>query len=671
MGIFKGASTAGRASGQLSTPDIKKQISGPIPIDDEFPIRNPGTGIAHEGPSDPSEAQPEPDSTAVAEDTDGNTPSVGAREDQTESVAQEDPGQSGPSQASASHATPSPQRRRTSPQRLRRPSPPRSRRLERPSTVRYSTVSERTDVDRSRPQRKKSTLKSALGKLFGRGKKPKGSRQASISEVHIDNQEDHHRSDPAALHRALPNDDEPKRSASLPITEFDRALRSHSVGPDDIIAINSARNSLQVDSEAFRRRVVATAVGRNLSGRAGEFGGELVGLTPRPASAQARDSRLIEDEDPENIGRAISSNDFTLRRRSRSLSQLPDIVGEQTLARNRSQEIRYWRESYHPDELSPNLSASNAEDDFAVVETETPGEITGEPQPKSPVQPFNFDNMFNMKITEAASIEDRMAALELRNQKLEKLVAKLFAVVPGIENYRDSSVRDVPVPPVPTQPAAPYLATSSAAASQAMYPTDSHDLEARPRYSLSRRSIESFGDGNTYIGSIPTSTRPAVRPISNATIRGATSLPTLPREGSGGFTVDHYVTLKALLDTERAARQALESQVTKLGHRINLMARAQKLDIDPESSAYSNVSMFEHDDDDDDEEPMTAGADSESDAFKTPREEGPAHPFGAFGEELRVEEDDGSRKKAARTLSLSQLTLGKPKATPASANVGL
>ncbi len=57
------------------------------------------------------------------------------------------------------------------------------------------------------------------------------------------------------------------------------------------------------------------------------------------------------------------------------------------------------------------------------------------------------------------------------------------------------------------------------------------------------------------------------------------------------------------------------------------------------------------------------------DDFQTPREERPPLSYGAFGEELRPDEDedpdsdDPKRKKAARTLSLSQLTLGKGQRT--------
>ncbi|KAI1504399.1 hypothetical protein F5X99DRAFT_39419 [Biscogniauxia marginata] len=632
MGMFKPATNTGRSRpGQPSPPNtIRGRISGPIPIDDEFPIRNPGSSMAHEGHPAQLEALIKADRSVSS----GNTPPEVAREDRADSVSH-----SGPSQTSYNSSS------------------PHQRRTNRSSTLRYSTVSDATDV--SRPQRKKSTLKLALGKLFGR--KRKDARQPSISEDPFGGPENHHRSDPSAVNRNLSKENEPKRSASLPITEFDRALRSHSVGPDDIIAITSARNSIQADPGFSRRR--ADTASRVHSIRVKDFGGELIGLSPRPASTHGRGSQPnLGEEDPDDIGRAVTSDSFTHRRRSRSLSQLPDVSECHTPMRKRSDEIRYWRTSYDPGYLSPNLSNSNNGDTGMIdtVDEETSPESPA--IPKTPPQPFHFGPITSMRITEAASLEDRLAALEVHNQKLEKVVSQLFQIIPGVHNYATGpeQVRSN------RRSSAAYAAAFSAAAEP------SHDREPSTRCTTSRESNESFGDGNTFIGSIPPSTRTIPRPTSDATVRGATSLPTLPRENSGTFTADHYTTLKALLDTERGARQALEAQVTKLSRKVDFLSRTSpRLDTNPTYTVYSNVSAFEHDDDDD-EELETPGTNSESEAYRTPREERSGHGFGAFGEELRVEEEDGSRKKAARTLSLSQLTLGKPKPpTQAPANVNL
>ncbi|KAI1767541.1 hypothetical protein GGR53DRAFT_518329 [Hypoxylon sp. FL1150] len=643
MGLFRPGTSLGRP--KTAQPDqsssLRGRISNPIPavpqMDDEFPIRNPGSGMAHEGQPDRVESIVEERPVSRSE----NTPSVVARADKLESVTP-----SGPSQAS--NASNSPRQQRTL----------------RSSTVRYSTVSDSTDVDR--PQRKKSTLKSTLGRLFKRKKKSTSSSFIPEDQLAESGHSARHENDP---NRHFEN--EPKRSASLPITEYDRALRSHSVGPDDILAINSARNSFQVDPVLLRRR--AASSNRILSGRIRDFDGELIGLSPRPASTHGRDNHTSRGDDPEDIGRAITSDSRTHRRRSRSLSQLQDVADSQVhIVRKRSDEIRYWRESYTAPILSPNSSTVNNDDtvmadaDMDVdVDDVTPADPPEQISPKTPPQPFNFGPMIGMKITQAASLEDRIVSLEVHNQKLEKLVSQLFQVVPGVHNY---------VPNTPDRAATRsslahstiYTPTHSGIPETSGYQTSATDMDHSSRFSISRQSNESFGDGNTFIGSVPPSTVPRPRPTSNATIRGAASLPALLGESVGAFTIDHYTTLKALLDTERDARQVLEDRVTKINRRLDQLSRANHK-FETASTAYSTVSAFEHDDDD---EPLTAGGDTDSEAFITPREEESGHGFGAFGEELREEEEDGSRKKAARTLSLSQLTLKRPQ-VPQQAGVDL
>jgi len=163
----------------------------------------------------------------------------------------------------------------------------------------------------------------------------------------------------------------------------------------------------------------------------------------------------------------------------------------------------------------------------------------------------------------------------------------------------------------------------------------------------------------------------------------------------------------SLIAVEKSARMALEAKVRSLSQRVDVLSggiiatphRAIAVNTEPPHTAKSlgTFSAFDEDpsdeeeegsDDDDEEEleqedhtlgPRTltrettavAGRQVEihveddasySEAFETPREEtepiNQRYGYGAFGEELRDEDSDG-RKKAARTLSLSQLTLGK------------
>ncbi|KAI1122314.1 hypothetical protein F5Y10DRAFT_287290 [Nemania abortiva] len=631
MGLFKSASTAGRS--RPSPPphsNIRGKISGPIPIpDEEFPMRNPGSGIAQEGR--PKQLDPPTQRDSVPAST--HTASNAMREDNTDS-----PAQSRPSPSST-------------------PSSPGRRRTNRSSTLRYSTVSEATDT--ATPSRKKSSFRAAFGKLFRRRNKKQGSRSVSDSEAQVDPSHEHHHSDPVIGERDRTNSEsEPKRSASLPVTEFNKALRSHSIGPDDYMAIHSARNSLQSDSVFLRRRA-ATASDGPINSRLRDQSLDIAGLSPRPASAQGHD--MVDEYDPDSIGRAVSVDYLTSRRRSRSLSQLHDVSEGQGLVRKRSEEIRYWRASQTPGPLSPDQSISNREEPemmetVGLTEPTTETDQTPEAQeiiqPLSPPEPFNFGPISSMRITEAASLEERVAALELKNQKLERLVSQLFQVVPGIDKYSDH-LR--------------HVATSSAAVETTIgrdVPVDADPLS--PGYSVSEQSNVSFEDEMTFIGSIHPPTREAPRPISNVTIRGATSLPSLPRDASGGFTTDHYDTLKALLDAERAMRHALEIRVTKLSNIVDMMSRTnQNPDRGTFLGGYPNVSTFEHDDDDDEyegTEPPSASID-DSDAFETPREERPIPSYDVSDDEVQGDVDDEARKRAARTLSLGQLTLGKPKHT--------
>ena len=524
------------------------------------------------------------------------------------------------------------------------------------------------------------------------------------------------------------------------------------MGPDDITAIESARNSLHTDPAQGGRRRAATTTSSRLytRPRRGEPG-EWAGLSPRPASAHGRGSRTMSllggAEDPNEIGRAITSDhvgggaELNHRRRSRSLSGMQDMTAEgggRAAARRRSDEIRYWRESYDPGFMSPALSSGGGgggldygDNDTGAVSVSIPESPVVERPPKTPPQPFTFgsiavmNEMAGMKITQAASLESRIGSLEVRMLKLERVVNQLCHAVPGFKSPlaeflpetvpRSVPAMDHPLPFAYTTAAPPMI--------PAIYQTIS--TGGGGGGGSSRQSVEtdahshmSFGEGQTYIGSLhpPSSSAtqsqsipaavaspllppPIYRPTSESTVRGATSLPTL----GGAHTPEaEGPDVAAQLEAERAARQALEAQVRKLSERVNALSSTMFAMVrDPaksrsqerlaggvvsasstntptkgqqqQSSSLLSIppvpkasSVFEDDDDDSDFEgdkegtgaavPSEFGDETASEAFQTPGEER-AH-YGAFGEELR-EDDDPKRKKAARTLSLSQLTLGK------------
>ncbi|KAH9242924.1 hypothetical protein K456DRAFT_118509 [Colletotrichum gloeosporioides 23] len=674
MGLFKSAnSSAPSATNRSMTgQSIRGKISGPIPIpnpiDDEFPMRNPGTGIATPPVVGSTVATPQPEVSQPP---------------RTESVVVP-PGTgstSGSSPTAASHAN------------SHSNSPQSQRRTNVSSNLRYSTVSaasEQTGASKERPQRKKSTLRGALGKLFGRKKKgSQGSYDSQrMSTYNPTNQnQNQHKSDPSALTRT--KESEPKRSASLPITEYDRALRSHSIGPQDITAIESARNSITVDPSQLQtsRKRAATSTISQIYSAPFRRDGELAGLSPRPASTHVRGSRLFhsDDEDPEEIGRAITS-DVGHKRRSRSLSGINNPEARAHV-RRRSDEIQYWRQSYDP-AFYTSPATTNPPDDENQFAGLAPMDMPESPVSpieqaqtpmRTPPQPFSFGNlthmnvMAGMKITQAASIETRIETLESRMQRMEDVVTQLCNSVPGFQVQMTQPGR--PAPPVPPSQSSTAVNPTLQQVARQSAPSS--------RYSNSAQSNTSFGEAPTYVGSLHVHTG-MNRPTSNATIRGVTSLPAMPRAEAGRptdtFTADHYTMLLALLETERSSRQALESQVKKLTRRINMISgptgsgrMSLQMEPPPTAKSFGSVSAFDHDSSDDEDaaarnrrflaEDSGVGTgvgddDSYSEVFATPKEE-QSHGYGAFGEDLLDEDDDPARKKAARTLSLSQMTLGK------------
>lgn len=237
------------------TPDVGTTNKAMI-SDDEFPIRTPGAGIASPVPPGELDTTPEEEPTKIelAKDqalhpSPPKTPESGSEEEQVQVQAQaqpflmpgEEPTSEGtrietiqnlapeapsypapepptsiiaiaPVGRPASRSPPqraSPQRSlpdRVSPPRtspLRAKTSPQARRITNPlpSSARYSVVSEspsKGSQNKDAPQRKKSTLRSALGRLFGRNKRKTTSGAPSSAPISEHESEplssSHHRS---------------------------------------------------------------------------------------------------------------------------------------------------------------------------------------------------------------------------------------------------------------------------------------------------------------------------------------------------------------------------------------------------------------------------------------------------------------------------------------------
>ncbi|POR32081.1 Uncharacterized protein TPAR_07729 [Tolypocladium paradoxum] len=680
---------AGAAPGprpRTGNRSIRGQISGPIPIpdpmDDEFPMRDPGAAMAtpldgHESRVNDDKAdahamvhdqRPQPANISFANSS--RTGATGSVPDDMEAFLDTTP--SGSRSAST---------RRESRKRVTKPA----------RDLRESAISSGTAPLRGGkegPQRKKSTFRSALSRLFGRRKKNSFAETSDTSgrPTYAAASNEHHRSDPTgevSPFKAL----EPKRSASLPITEYDRALRSHSIGPEDVMAIQSARNSLNADMKLSGKRAGAfDASTTRPAGPRWTEGKQFTGLSPRPASSHDRGTRLADySEDPNEIGRAITSDARGLRRRSRSLSAFPTAESAvPVVARRRSDEIRHWRESYDPPVMSPVPSSSPEIEDLGALGANEP-EAVVEERPRTPVVPFTFEDVHSMKevaglkIIEAASLDSRICSLESRTSRLEQFVTQLSKSVTGSGSHIDPRSRASP-----SAPASEPAATSQ----QYSYRTgnEGRGSPTRPSTRHSDASKMTFGDGSSGPETTPRATLQLAvpnsnRPTSVTTIRGATNPPSIPKEMEGTITMDHYTTLMSLLETERSARGALECQVRKLGHQISLMNRLPSYAHPAQSEAPSvdrsvgETSVFDHDDEDEDDRGingrrrsrlilrledsnLTVGGrddDEYTESFATPNED--ARGIDAFSDE-----QDPARKSVARALSLSRLELGQPPA---------
>ncbi|KJZ79051.1 hypothetical protein HIM_01824 [Hirsutella minnesotensis 3608] len=539
--------------------------------------------------------------------------------------------------------------------------------------------------------RTRETFRSALSKVLGRNKKMSFTRKSDM------------------LGKATPEDArgpsskviQSKRSASLPITDYDRALRSHSISPEDVLAIQaiqSARNSLNTDlkaagngPDASEATLAHPAAPRWVESR------KFTGLSPRPASSHDRRPKVAGwSDDPNQIGRAITSDAQGLRRRSRSLSAFPLPDGPLNNSNLRqADDMRHWRESYEPHALSPlSASTTHEADDVAIFPTDEAEALAAENQPKSPVKPFIFGDIQTMKeavglkITEAASLDSRINTLEGRMNRLEQLVTELAKSLPGAaETHRKG----------PPSIAATESDTASKHRSIDISITDPKDLVSCPITRNSGASKRTFGaDGfpdlnltprNTALLSHASST--TSRPQSLATMRGASS----GHEPSGLATTEQCLTLLTLLESERSAREELESQVRRLSQQVNFATQGAAYTytangrVSSSNGSQSGPSVFDHDsvgtgagrrmngtkgqglaarglgkDADRILSGVAADEDDESNAesFVTPKEKRDVSEFD--------DEQDAAFRTAARAMSLSRLTHGNqaPKMSVAS-----
>jgi hypothetical protein len=423
-------------------------------------------------------------------------------------------------------------------------------------------------------------------------------------------------------------------------------LRSHSTATEEFPNAENETNLESIHADGRKRPRRATTPSRLWTPTKAPGYGDWTGLSPRPASSHARGSRVNPDAEAETaagIGMAITSGSHP-KRRSRSLGEMREAAEVHTVARRRSDEIRYWRESYDPGILSP-MSSHKAEVGEPVIIDE-PGDNRDE-EPQEQPQPFNFGplgEMAGMKITQAASLDTRVRRLEERMLKMERV---LFS--------RQNRSSAEPLPDRSSSVPRPTTDNSEISLPKHQRHREQPRQQTQERPQGSQKRSSSYGSSrpstvSTHIShhpsfetyshpTIPSSVPPlsssqaTARPLSTSTtIRGVpSSSPILPKNGN--FTAEHYTALTNMILAEQAARQQLEAVVHSLQEQLHALrstashpARGSNhLERPPRagSAAGGEFSSFEQDDSSDDE-----GRYMQED-FQTPNE-----TEGHFGDEI-------------------------------------
>ncbi len=467
-----------------------------------------------------------------------------------------------------------------------------------------------------------------------------------------------------------------KRSASLTINEFNRALRSHSIMIEDF-PIHGDANQQSVQAEGQTRPRRTTTPSRPWKPNTPSGFVDWTGLSPRPASSHDRGSKFISEAEADGaVGIAVTSGSHP-NRRSRSLGELRDSAPLGTNPRRRSDEIRYWRESYDPGLLSP-MSSNKAEAEEPIQSD--PPELPQEEVPREQPQPFNFGpmgEMAGMKITQAVSLETRVHKLEELVLQMGRTISQMhsrtvrepvmFQDPPkrNSSSERSLSTRrpmtDNSEPCLPNQPrnreqqaeliSRQNQKRSSSYGSSHRPSTVSTQDSQYPSFDSSSLPTHPASDEQTAVNSTQSTRRP---PSTSTVIRGLSSSSPISKDAR--FTGEHYAVLMNLILNEQAARQNLEALVQNLLQQLqDLRSPGVKSFQTPRSGllgnntgdAGSEFSASEQDESSDEE--GRYGRDN----FQTPSEE-----RGNFADNIFGDVNGGLVKNTPRTLSLSQLTLG-------------
>lgn len=433
------------------------------------------------------------------------------------------------------------------------------------------------------PQRKKSTIRGAFGKLFG-GKKRETNLEAlyedsdrnyvvSISDATSSTQtltdiqtspsrNRYYESTEASQPRTLNH----SASAHFAYQNYTETQSQHIIGElqpaerpktanNDILPRLSSRFSVR-SPHAHALREAPVEVEPELP----------VPLSPVRSESEASFYDTIDE--PEDIGMAISNDFHTLKRRSHSLSVLPNLSSAQTESRRRSEDTIARRDHLGIEQelKSPMSGTYPTEEELKAFSLELP-ETKPTPAPVEDVAP----EPISKDVTSDESLVDELPLEE------EPIYAEVVEppIPTEIEVAERSSVESEPTDETPAAADEPAVTTEPEAIEAPSLSERVLTMEDR----LSRLEIAVIPDGE------------------HSSLRSRTP---------PGLTVDHINSLLDLLETERAARIDLETQVSYLVHQVTYLLTSGTPTPGmayvpvPSEPSPGHTSAFDDDDDDDD-----------------------------------------------------------------------
>lgn len=434
------------------------------------------------------------------------------------------------------------------------------------------------------PQRKKSTIRGAFGKLFG-GKK----RETNLESLYEDSERNYvvsifdaayteqdltnKQTSPSRNHNYHSNEDSEPRtlnhsaSAHFAYQHYAENPSQHIIAELQVSERPKTANT-DILPRLSSRFSVRSPQARALREAPVEIDNDIpIPLSPVKSESEASFYETVEES--EDIGMAISNDFYTLKRRSRSLSVLPNLGAAQPESRRRSEDTIARR-------------------DHLEVEQDLRSPMSGTYPTEEELKAFSL-GLPETKPT-SVLVQEEVVPEPISNELSHDDISDNKHVVDEEEPLLSDEVADAPIPQeIETTQTSP---TETEPANEAIVSVDepvfTAELEAVEARSLNERVL-TMEDRLSRL-------EIAVIPDGEASSLHSRTPP--------GLTVDHITSLLDLLETERAARIDLETQVSYLAHQVTYLlttgspAPGMAYVPVPSEPSAGHTSAFDDDDDD-------------------------------------------------------------------------